>query len=188
MVHFSSGCHNLLRGSLGLGRATPEHKGVIVKLKVRDAQALGLPLLYLYGDGHQISDHLVPETRKLLWGVAVPAHAEKAQGHIVFKAQLFGLLGAIFYQLVEQIVKLCLMLVKKSALRLYGRLAHIAVQVLLVGAQLGNSNGFAHKGDLGAGVKLFIFRGQAVFLLHKWHNFGGEGFQLDFNIGKHQGT
>ena len=186
MVHPSAGGHYFLGGALGLGGAALEHKGVVVELEVVYSKALGLTGLDLDGQRHQVPDHLAAEAAKVLGGIAVAAHADKAQGHVVFKAQLFSLFCAVFHQLIVQLVKLLPVLVKEAALSLYCRLAHRAVRVLLIGPQLGDGDGLAHKLDAGAGVQLLILSAKPVFLLQERDNFRGKGLELQLYIRKQQ--
>ena len=186
LVHLLAGGQNLLWGALGHGGAVFEFQGVVVELKIGDAQAPGLPVLQLFGEGHQVPYHRVPEGGDVLRGVAVPALAQEAQLHEVLEAQLPGLFRAVLHQLVVEVVELLPVLVEEGALGLQSRPASGPVGALLVGPQLGHGDGLPLEGDLGAGVELLVLVLQPVFLLHQGDNLRGEGLELQLHVEEQQ--
>ena len=97
-----------------------------------------------------------------------------------------GLLGAVFDQLVKQLVQLLLVVVEKLAVGLRRRLADCAVWALLIGAELGEVAHLAVKLDLCAGAQLLVLLHQQVFLLNQGNEGGREGLERKLDIPEQQ--
>ena len=155
---------------------------VVARVKDDQAKRIGVDSLKIYDDlllfpdgnakpqgspddilaaGKEMYHELSPETKEFidflydgeLLDPAVAAQAVVAQGDIVLIAHGAALGGAVFHQLVVELVQLLPALLEPPAPDLVSGLAHGPVGVLQEGPQLGQGEGFAPPLHHSGGIK-----------------------------------
>ena len=169
MVHGAGGIHACLIARDGLGVAVLEDDGQVGKGGVGDAGALGAHGHHLLQLGHNVPCHLIPEGLNFGLSVADAVHAHIGKLAVILVAQHLGLLIQVLDDLGVQCVQLVPVGVKVTGLGFVGGAAHGGVQILLVGAQLGDGQLLAVQLHQRTAVDLLVLADQRVELLLQLH-------------------
>ena len=169
MVHGAGGIHAGLIAGDGLGVAILEDDGQVGEGGVCDAGALGAHGHHLLQQGHHVVGHLIAEGLDLLGTVADAVHPHIGQLAVVLVAQHMGLLVQVLHDLAVQLIQLGAVGVEIPSLGLISGTAHGRVQILFVGAQLGNGELLAVQLHQGTAVDLLVLADQCVELLLQVH-------------------
>ena len=169
VVHGAGGIHACLIARDGLGVAVLEDDGQVGKGGVGDTGALGAHGHHLLQLGHNVPCHLIPEGLNFGLTVADAVHAHIGKFAVILIAQHLGLLIQVLDDLGVQCVQLVPVGVKVTGLGFVGGAAHGGVQILLVGAQLGDGQLLAVQLHQCAAVDLLVLADQRVELLLQLH-------------------
>ena len=128
-VHLLGRGHQLLAGAPGNGIALGIGQGLIIVVKLVDAQILFLLLKNLHGQGRDLVSDLTAEVLGILQGVVITAPLQVSHLDIALKAQLLGHVAADSDHLIVDPVQLGSHLLVQAGPGLKGLLADGAVCV-----------------------------------------------------------
>ena len=169
VVHGAGGGHPGIVAGDGRGIAVLKRHRQIGEGQVGDAGALAAQLDHLFQLGHHIAGHLVAELPDLGRAVADAVHPHIGKLAVIVVAQDLRLCVQVLDDLGVQAVQLVTVGIEIRGLGLVGGAADGRVQILLVGAQLGNGQLLAVKLDQCAAVHLLVLADKGVVLLLQLH-------------------
>ena len=176
LIHGLARLKYILRRTVGLRVALFEREQVVVYLHVVYSRALFLHLLQAAYDGHYVAHYARAKGRNIPGVIAVARLAAVGKLGEGAEAELFRYAGAALYEAVEYPVKLVGVSHIEAALGLVCRMADNALGVLLICAELCETQGLAAELYLRRSDELLIFARKSVFLLEVGNYLRREAF------------